>query len=265
MIPSKSQKGYKEYPCDICGSRDAIEVPHVRTYTGGQAIHICIRCGFIYVKKRRPYDIVAGVWSKQLFGKAYTSRSPLMLARHTYIAEFIDQRLSLKNKKVCDVGAGEGQFLRIVKKEYGAPVFGVEPSRTNCKILKNSGIRCFQGTLQECVQNKRVKDYQADILTLMWTLENATAPRPILMEARKIIKKNGYIVVATGSRILVPFSKPLNLYLSRNPADTHPARFSANTLNLLLATCGFKVKHINPYLNDALMLCMIAQKTKVPK
>ena len=39
------------YECDICGYLDAIEVPNCRHYTGGQPIHICSNCGFVYVKK----------------------------------------------------------------------------------------------------------------------------------------------------------------------------------------------------------------------
>lgn len=256
---------YKEFPCDLCSSKDAIEVPYVRRYTNGQVINICKKCGFIYVKKRRPYDKVAQFWSKELFGKRYTSKTPLMLARHIYVAEFIDQCLSLKNKSICDIGAGEGQFLNIVKKDYGASVFGIEPSPLNCKMMKKLNIQHFQGTLEEYVTMHKHNIYKADIVTLMWTLENATACRDILMGARRIIKPNGHIVIATGSRILVPFSKPLSLYLSTNPADTHPSRFSVNTLTSLVAVAGFKTVYINPYLNDSIALCVIAKKTKIDK
>lgn len=251
--------GYRDFSCDLCGDTRAIEIPHVRKYTDGQVIHICKNCGFIYVKKRRSYDEITEVWSKKLFGKAYTSRTPLMLARHTYVAEFIDQNLSLKNKKVCDVGAGEGQFLSIAKNNYGARVFGIEHSAANCGILKKSGIGFFQGAIEDYVKSR--PGYRADIATVMWTLENTASPRDMLMCSRHIIKDGGYIVIATGSRILAPFSKPLSLYLSSYPADTHPSRFSVNTLTALLAVTGYKVTHINPYLNDSLVLCVIAKKS----
>ncbi len=256
---------YREFPCDVCKSTDAIELPYVREYTNGQLIYICKKCGFIYVKKRRPFEKVAETWSKELFGKVYTSKTPLMLARHTYIAEFIDQKISLKKKKVCDIGAGEGQFLSIIKKDYGAKVFGIEPSALNCRILKRLGITYFQGTLEKYIISPRHKNYKADIVTMMWTIENATSCRDLLIGARQILSEGGYVVVATGSRILVPFSKPLNFYLGSTPVDTHPVRFSENMLTSLLLTVGFKVIHVNPYLNDSLMLCVMARKTKIPK
>ncbi len=264
-VTHKHAEGYEEFPCDLCGRTDAIEVPYVREYTNGQLIHICRECGFIYVKMRRSYDKVAQVWSRELFGKAYTSKSPLMFARHNYVAEFIDQKLGLKNKKICDIGAGEGQFLNIAKRGYNASVFGIEPSSLNCGMMKNVGIDHFQGTLQDYLNGSHHKQDRADIVTMMWTLENATSCKDLLMGSREILKNKGYLVIATGNRILVPFSKPLYLYLSSNPADTHPARFSVNTLTSFLAATGFKVMHINPYLNDGLVLCVIAKKFRIDK
>lgn len=258
-------EGYKTFACDLCGSTDSVEIPNVRRYTDGQTIDICKHCGFIYVKMRRPFDKVADIWSKKLFGKAYTCNTPFMLARHTYVAEFIDQNLGLKNKQVCDIGAGEGQFLGIVKEKYGASVFGIEPSAVNCGTMRNLGINCFKGTLEECIKTTRHKKKHIDIATMMWTLENATSPRDMLAGAHLLLKKNGYLVVATGSRILVPFAKPLGLYLSSNPVDTHPTRFSVNTLTSLLGINGFKITHINPYLNDSFVLCVIARKSSMSK
>lgn len=257
------RSGYKEFSCDLCGEREAIELPHVRKYTNGQLIHICKRCGLIYVKRRRPYRKIAEIWSKELFGKKYTSKSPLMAARHVYAAEFLNQRLGLKGKKVCDIGAGEGQFLDIVRGYYGASVYGIEPSLSNCNMMKKMGIRHFNGTLEEFLESPERGNFRPDIITMMWMLENATSCRDILKGAHRILKGGGYLFVATGSRILVPFSKPLSLYLSSNPADTHPVRFSFNTLISMLAVNGFKTVFHNAYLNDNLLLGVIAKKCRV--
>jgi 2-polyprenyl-3-methyl-5-hydroxy-6-metoxy-1,4-benzoquinol methylase len=259
----KKGQGYKEFPCDVCGNSDAVELPHVRKYTGGQVIHICKTCGFVYVKKRRPFDVIAEVWSKQLFGKAYTARTPLMLARHTYIAEFLDQSLSLKKKTVCDIGAGEGQFLRVVRDSYAASVFGVEPSAANCRLLTKQKIASFKGTLEEYMAQAKKKT--ADIVTMMWTLENATSPNDLIAGSRGILKDDGHLVIATGSRILVPFAKPLNMYLSANPVDAHPSRFSIRTLTSMLLKNGFEVTAVNPYVNDSLVMCVVAKKISIPR
>lgn len=256
---------HNEFPCDLCESRDSIEVPHARHYTNNQQVHICKKCGFVYVKSRRSSHEIANSWSDEIFGNKnaddkYSARIPAIKARQLYVAEFIDTNIGLKNKDVCDIGSGEGQFLDMIRqKEYGARVFGTEASKKNCSLMSKMGIKHFNGAIEDYCGEQASKNYKADIVTIMWTLENCCSCRDMLSEAHKILKDGGYLVVATGSRILVPFKKPLYLYLSKNPADTHCFRFSANTLRGLLAVSGFEVTHINRYI-DSDILCVIAKK-----
>ncbi|MBT89145.1 MAG: hypothetical protein CMN79_01470 [Spirochaetales bacterium] len=251
---------YKEYPCDLCGSQEAVEVPYVRHYTDDQPIHICKKCGFVYVKMRRTSKEIAKMWSEEIFGEGYTAKIPAVKARQTYIAEFIKEKIGLRDKEICDIGTGEGQFLEIIsKEEYGAKVFGTEASKTNCESIAMKGFRHFYGTIEDFCVSPDEKEYKADIVTIMWTLENCVSCRDMLSGAHQILKDNGYLVVAGGSRILVPFKKPLHLLLREDPVDTHPIWFSANTLQGLLAVSGFEVKHVNSYI-DSDPLCMIAKK-----
>ena len=82
----------------------------------------------------------------------------------------------------------------------------------------------------------------------------------MLDAAHGLLRDGGHLVVATGSRILVPFRKPLHLYLSTNPADTHCFRFSAHTLGGLMAVSGFRPVHVNRYI-DTDYLVMIGERT----
>ena len=68
-------------------------------------------------------------------------------------------------------------------------------------------------------------------------------------------------MVATGSRILVPFKKPLNYYLTESTSDTNCYRFSGNTLRGILAKNGFVVEYKNRYI-DHDVLCMISRKAE---
>ncbi len=253
---------YEDFPCDLCGSTEAVEVPYARFYTNNQPIHVCTSCGFVYVQKRRSAQAIADAWSDELYGEGYTARIPAVKARQTYVAEFIDTSIGLKGKEVCDIGTGEGQFLEIINGgEYGASVFGTEASANNCKKLDKMGFKNFHGTIEAFAADPNYKNYKADVATIMWTLENCRSCRDMLSAAYDIVKDGGHIVVATGSRLLVPFKKPLHLYLSTNPTDTHSFRFSANTISGLLALSGFEVTHINGYI-DTDYLCVIAQKKK---
>lgn len=251
---------YREHPCDLCGADDPVELPHCREYTAGQPIHVCRACGFVYVIRRRSAERIAEVWSKEIFGSGYTAAIPAVTARLTFVAEFVDQHVALRGRRVCEIGGGEGAFLGMIRESrYGAEAFAIEPSPKNGERLRALGIPHFTGTVEEFAEAGNAADSAFDVVVMLWTLENCQDCRRMLSLAHRMLKPNGVVVVATGSRLLVPFKKPLYTYLSVNPADTHCFRFSANTLQGMLAVSGFDPFQINRYL-DQDILCVIGRR-----
>ena len=255
------------FSCDVCESSDAIEVPYVKEYTGGQLVHICKGCGLVYVKKRRSYKEVADVWSNELFGNpgtllpnSYSALNAHVKSRLVYFAEFINEKVGLKNKKLCDIGAGEGHFFDLTNK-MDAIAFGIEPSNRNCILLREKKIECFEGTIEEYKEHmdKTSRTYTPDIITLSFTLECTQNPANTLHIANSILEEGGLVAIHTGSRIMVPFKKPIYNFFSHVSMDSHPVQFSFNSLRGLLAKEGFKIIHVNPFIeNDN--LCVIAKK-----
>ncbi len=250
-----------DYPCDVCGSDVAADVPSILKYTAGNPLHVCKSCGFVYIRRRRSYKAIADEWSDKLFGSHFTALAPYMKARHVFLAESLKVHLgTLEGKRVCDIGAGEGQFLDLIRSgEYGAEGFGIEPSRKNCARMQALGIPCAVGAIEDFVAGGG-SQRKFDVVTCMWTLENCERPKAMLDAAYDALVDDGYILLATSSRILVPFKKPLHYYLipSEHP-DTHCFRFSANSQRAILAKCGFEVTFANRYI-DHDVLCMIARK-----
>lgn len=246
-----------DFACDLCSSDDAAEIPEARHYTGGHPIHVCRGCGFVYVRRRRSAAAIAASWSDDLFGSAYTARIPAIIARLTFVAETIRQQVGLEGRSVCDIGAGEGTFLDMVR-GMGAEGFGIEPSAANGKLMAKLGLAHFTGTIEEYAARGEPRRF--DCATILWTLENCQSCLGMLKAARALLKPGGHVVVATGSRILVPFKKPLHYYLGGNSPDTHAFRFSANALHRALRLAGFAVTHVNRYI-DHDVLCMIATRT----
>lgn len=251
----------KTYNCDVCGSDQSRSIEIAKKYTNDQPLDVCGKCGFVYIRNRRSALDIAKSWSEDIFQKGYTAKIPYVLARQTYVADLVDVSIGLKGKKICDIGAGEGQFLSICKRQHpNVEVFGIEPSAHNVGLLKQQNIKCFQGTIEEFKDSQTFTPNTFDIVTIMWTLENCLNCKEMLECAWDMLKEGGQVVVATGSRILVPFKKPLNDYLSSNPADTHCFRFSANSLQNLLKVSGFAIKHVNRYY-DGDFLIVIGEKT----
>jgi 2-polyprenyl-3-methyl-5-hydroxy-6-metoxy-1,4-benzoquinol methylase len=262
-----SGDAYAEHDCDLCGSADCAEIEVARAYTDGQPVHVCRACGFVYVRRRRSAERIASVWSEEIYRHGYTARIPAVKARQVYVAEFIDTTLGLHGKAVCDIGGGEGQFLEIVSgPDYGARVFAVEPSAENCRLLAEAGVPHFQGSIERYLESGAAKA-QFDVVTIMWTLENCQSCRAMLDAAHALLAAGGHVCVATGSRILVPFKKPLYDYLSTNPADTHCFRFSANTLQGVLAVSGFHTVHVNRYMDTDYLVALARKedrRTEIP-
>ena len=258
---------YRDVPCDLCGSDDAVEAPHARLYTNNQPVHICKQCGFVYVKKRRTANEIARAWSDEIysddFGEdTYTARIPAVKARQTYVADFADVNIGLKGKVLCDIGAGEGQFLEIVSgRDYQAKVFGIEPSEENCLMLTKRDFPKFNGTIGDYTKSGLFEGQKFDVITMMWTLVNCYSCVDMVSSAHEMLKPGGMLVVAEGSRILVPFKKPLNYYFSTIPQDLHSFHFSANALKNLLKISGFEVVKENRYI-DSDILCVIGKKVE---
>lgn len=123
--------------------------------------------------------------------------------------------------------------------------------------MQGMGIENYAGTIEEYAAREEIRTF--DLVTSTWTIENCQSPRTLLSIAHDLLEDDGHIVIATGSRILVPFKKPLHYYLGKNPSDSHAFRFSAQTLKALLAVSSFEVVHTNRYI-DSDILCVIARK-----
>ena len=242
------------HDCELCGSADAIEVPFARLYTGDQPIHICCGCGFVFIRERRSAREIADSWSG-LYDGTYSPRSPAVLARLTYVAETIRQTIRPAGKSVCDIGAGDGSFLEMMRAMCARP-FGIEPSSASERMYKLV-IPHFVGTIEEFPGGL------FDIVTILWTLENCSSCIDMLRAARRMLKPDGHLVVATGSRIKVPFKKPLHCYLGKNPADTHAFRFSANTLHRALNCAGFRLNYMNHYFDSDVLLVIGTPSTPI--
>lgn len=216
--------------CDLCGAGSPTQLPQ------DPRIAVCSRCGFIYVPERRSPEQIAKSWEQVYADGLYDPNWPAVKARLFYVAEWIDQTIGLAGKSLIDIGAGKGQFLRFAAQKQ-ARVFGIEPAATeyDYDIVKRS---IEDGPLNE----------KWDVVTINWTLENTADPMAMLRFARDHVKPDGWVVVATGSRILVPFKKALSKYLNLNiAADLHCSRWSYNSLTGAGVISGMKTETVNPY------------------
>jgi len=252
---------------DFDGTSESIIVPNSKKLTKGYELNISKFSGLVSVINRRSSKQIADTWSNKIFGNKfskdkYTAKIPAVVARHIYVLETIIDKINLKNKKVCDLGAGEGQFFELFrKKKLKSELFAIEPSKKNCRLLSGKKIKNFNGTVEDYNNQKNKKSF--DIITLMWTLCNTSNCREIIKIANNLLKKNGYIVIAESSRMLVPFKKPIQMYFGKGNPDIHPFHFSKNSLMNLLIINKFKPIYVNRYIDSDYLLIIAKKDNKI--
>lgn len=249
-----------EHDCDLCGGPKYLTLDLARKYIGdNEPPVICDGCGFVYVRNRRSPEEIARAWD-DIWGEGYTSEWPGVKARLYYVAEWCERQFRWANKRVLDIGAGQGTFMNFIR-FHGAQSVGIEPCHKNVERITHAGMMAVEGTADHPRLDKLGP---FDVVTILWTLENCGDCIAMLNRASGLLKPDGLMVIATGSRILVPFKKPLSSYFSKNPADLHCFRWSKNSLRHALRLVNFHVAAWND-LEQSDHMVAIAARGGIPR
>jgi len=197
--------------CPVCQG-DGREIEVARHYMDAP-LYVCEDCGLVHADRKAPE-----AWDE--WPDNYNPTWPAARARQVYVAEF------LKSHNLCndvfDISMGDGFFLDECTRR-GADTYG----------------------MTDTVEGSQYSGHH-EVVCINWTLENAADPVGML----KWAKEHGdYVCVATGSRILVPFKKPLWAYLDKSPTWLHPNHFSASTLCAALNKAGLGPLQFNRYMD----------------
>lgn len=100
----------------------------------------------------------------------------------------------LKDKKLLDVGCGDGTDLAILGKR-GARVFGVDPSS---EFIKKAQENNPTGIFKEGVgENIPAEDESFDVVVSKWAIQTSENVPKVLSEIARVLKKGGDMVFLT--------------------------------------------------------------------
>ena len=116
--------------------------------------------------------------------------------------EWINARVPLAGKKVCDVGCGGGILAESIAKK-GATVTGIDLSEKALKVADlhslESGIKVrYELTSAEELAAREAGQY--DVVTCMEMLEHVPDPAAIVQACAKLVKPGGHIFFSTLNR-----------------------------------------------------------------
>ena len=143
----------------------------------------------------------------------------------------------IKGGVVCDLGCGDGEFLleisKKIKKGYG--------------FDKKTKSRKIGNILIKKITKKKIplKKECADYVTLIAVIEHLEKPEEIIMECKRILKKNGLLIITTPlprSRVVLGIMTKLNLLgWGGEEVKDHKRYFDNKSMNYLLNKEGFKI------------------------
>ena len=117
--------------------------------------------------------------------------------------DFIEERSSVKDKKVLDVGCGGG-ILAEALSELGANVTGIDASENTIGVAKShsrsigSDVIYIQNTIEEFISSHPNEKF--DVITCLEMLEHVPSPNEIIKSCSNLLKEDGNIFFSTINR-----------------------------------------------------------------
>lgn len=222
--------------CNICGQsnfKSLCEDKHFKVVK-------CKNCGLIFVTPLPEDDELFRHYDRGYYAPWLKEQS---IARRKMWNRRLKKKVQIfkRKGKLLDVGSGCGVFLNEAK-HNGWQVYGVEVSEYAVNYAKDVfGMEVFKGELR----NAHFPDNFFDIVTFWHVLEHTKDPLNNLVEARRILKPGGVIVIAVpnvhnfiykAAYMLVKLHKPK--LFSVKDREIHLYHFSISSLKKMVEKAG---------------------------
>jgi SAM-dependent methyltransferase len=240
------QPEFETVPCDLCGASRAETLlsGHDRlTGLPGRFQFVrCLDCGLVR-QNPRPVAIL-----DTFYPETYPVYAPADSNRGV-LAQF-DRRLGQRKRaqlvlrhcrtgRLLDVGCGTGAFLTEMHSVPGWQLMGVEPVALACRKARSFGLSVVRGKLSEAA----FPNETFDVVTMWHVLEHVCDPTVNLLEAHRILRPSGTLLVAVPvmDSLLRRWFGPewVEWDLPR-----HTFLFSSATMHALLRKSDFRLQSI---------------------
>jgi SAM-dependent methyltransferase len=190
-------------------------------------VYQCNGCGLVQLAGE------AIIYDDQL-GTAHAF-SPGMVSHRKQQAHNFVGRFNLTDKKVVEIGCGDGHFLALLS-EAGAKPFGIEPSKKSTQIGREKGLPIQEGYLNK---TSEIEGTPFDAFVILHVLEHLLDPNEFLQTIYQNLTTNavGFVEVPSLEKIL----ENQRVY---DFITEHLSYFSIKTLRFALEKNGFEVLDI---------------------
>jgi SAM-dependent methyltransferase len=236
------QSGASPVPsgCELCGETAARELYIAKDrLRNSQSLFLVVECSGCRVLRTLPEMTDRELqifYPDQYWGEENKPDERWIVSSQADKTRFLYSCI-LTGSRILDVGCGAGFFLRALGADRWDR-FGVEIGEAASKAAARSigHERIFTGTLMEAA----CADSFFDVVTFWSSLEHTNEPRAHLIEARRILKLGGTLIVQ------LPNAASYQMRLFKGDwfaldVPRHRYHFTAETLSRLLNETGFEV------------------------
>lgn len=171
--------------CKICESTKSTVVydGEIRGSSKKTLVRECSNCGVQWLAEVGSYCYSTGGYREEVGGDE--------IARHIpNIAHVCPVQSSIMGKRVLDVGASDGFYMKLVA-PYAKQVVGVEPNHTQRSLLES------EFTMEESLGNVQG---QFDTITCWHVIEHIADPVNFLAEIAELLNPSGRLYISTPNR-----------------------------------------------------------------
>ncbi len=154
----------------------------------------------MFIKKEIIFDKYKkrGGYHWQGIGNNIFYSNAFLKARYQLVLDYLPKLT--KSQTVLDIGCGDGALSYLISKIKGGRIFGVDPSQEAVRIAK----RKFKEAGLENFFFKKGSGYKLpfknqsfNFVILADVIEHVLYPQKILKEAKRVLKKNGFLIVSS--------------------------------------------------------------------
>jgi len=231
--------------CPLCGKkknspfRSFAETPLLR----------CSNCTLVFLKEKPKEKNIQKIYEENYFKTKNTSPKGYFDYEGLLVELKKEANKKLKfikryssKKRLLDVGAGTGRFLKEAKKQ-GYMIYGNDISSYACGYLKKEGIKTFEGRLEDNVLPKNF----FDIVTGWDVIEHVIDPVKAIRSIASSLKTGGYLFITTPSLASIDARIMGRRWYNYKKAPEHTLFFDRESMRLLLEKGGFKLVKITPW------------------